>query len=231
MADRTGGDLVFAISAQLSRLGRDVSRARLRGRPQHDQSRGPGLCTTHREAAAAVSTTACGSVRIDEIYVKIRGKWRYLYRAIDKQGNPIDFLLTAKRDLDAAKRFLRKMLKDEPLLSPGKIDTDGANTFPSPIKTAVDDGLLNPNPLHYVPKHLQQVIESDYFRVKRTSPRSASVNPSTPRVEQSLDLKQCCGCGKASASPPIGPSTIRTIWSGASSDFKRLSVKMRPLTG
>lgn len=46
----------------------------------------------------------CGSVRIDETYVKIRGKWRYLYRAIDKHGNPIDFLLTAKRDLDAALR-------------------------------------------------------------------------------------------------------------------------------
>ena len=41
----------------------------------------------------------CGSVRIDETYIKVRGQWRYLYRAIDKQGNPVDFLLTAKRDL------------------------------------------------------------------------------------------------------------------------------------
>ena len=65
----------------------------------------------------------CGSVPIDETYVKIGGKWRYLYRAIDKHGNPVDVLLTAKRDLDAAKRFFRKMLKDEPLLSPGKVDT------------------------------------------------------------------------------------------------------------
>ncbi|MGO8337651.1 IS6 family transposase, partial [Rhizobium ruizarguesonis] len=77
----------------------------------------------------------CGSVRVDETYVKIRGKWRYLYRAIDKHGNPMDFLLTATRDLDAAKRFFRKMLKHEPLLSPNKIGTDGANTFPSTIKT------------------------------------------------------------------------------------------------
>ena len=84
----------------------------------------------------------CGSIRVDETYVKIRGQWRYLYRAIDKHGNPVDFLLTAKRDLDAAKRFFRKMLKDEPLLSPGKIGTDGANTFPSTIKTSVEEGLL-----------------------------------------------------------------------------------------
>ncbi|CVI54312.1 hypothetical protein AGR7A_Cc10020 [Agrobacterium deltaense NCPPB 1641] len=46
------------------------------------------------------------------------------------------------------------MLGDEPLLSPGKIGTDGANTFPSTIKTVVDDGLLHPNPVHYVTKHL-----------------------------------------------------------------------------
>ncbi|PSJ20533.1 IS6-like element ISMpo1 family transposase, partial [Halomonas sp. ND22Bw] len=41
----------------------------------------------------------CGSVRIDETYIKVRGEWRYLYRAIDKHGNPVDFLLTANRDL------------------------------------------------------------------------------------------------------------------------------------
>lgn len=125
------------------------------------------------------SRSGCGSfgarivrsVRIDETYIKIRGKWRYLYRAIDKHGNPVDFLLTAKRDLDAAKRFFRKMLKDEPLLSPNRIGTDGANTFPSTIKTSVDDGLLHPDPVHYVTKHLQQGIESDHFRVKKNMPK------------------------------------------------------------
>src|SRR3954467_246824 len=57
----------------------------------------------------------CGSVRIDEHYVRIRGQWRYLYRAIDKHGTPVDFLLSARRDLGAAKRFFRKMLEDQPL--------------------------------------------------------------------------------------------------------------------
>jgi transposase, IS6 family len=113
----------------------------------------------------------CGSVRIDETYVKIRGKWQYLYRAIDKHGNPINFLLTAKRDLDAAKRFFRKMLKDEPLFSPGKIGTDGANTFPSAIKTSVDNGLLHPDSMHYVTKHLQQGIESDPSKEKHAEGR------------------------------------------------------------
>lgn len=83
----------------------------------------------------------------------------------------MDFLLTAKRDLDAAKRFFRKMLKDEPLLSTGKIGTDGANTFPSTIKTSVEDGRLHPDPVHYVTKHLQQGVGSDHFRVKKNIPK------------------------------------------------------------
>jgi hypothetical protein len=56
----------------------------------------------------------CGSIRVDETYIKVRGQWRYLYRAIDKHGTPVDFLLTAKRDLDAAKRFFRKACVDAP---------------------------------------------------------------------------------------------------------------------
>jgi transposase-like protein len=86
-------------------------------------------------------------------YIKIRGQWRYLYRAIDKHGTPVDFLLTAKRDLDAAKRFFR-MLEDEPLLSPDRIGTDGAGPYPPAIAAARKDGLRTP--LHYVTKHLQR---------------------------------------------------------------------------
>ena len=104
----------------------------------------------------------CGSICIDETYIKIRGQWRYLYRAIDKHGMPVDFLLTAKRDLEAAKRFFRKMLKDQPLLAPDRIGTDGAGPYPPAITAARKDGLLPQDPLHYVTKHLQQGIESDH---------------------------------------------------------------------
>ena len=103
--------------------------------------------------------------------MRVRGEWRYLYRAIDKHGNPIDFLLTAKRDLEAAKRFFRKMLDDQPLLAPDRIGTDGAGTYPSAIVAAESDGLLPRTPTHYVTKHLQQGIESDHFRVKKNMPR------------------------------------------------------------
>src|SRR3954454_9754228 len=92
----------------------------------------------------------CGSVRIDETYVRIRGQWRYLYRAIDKHGAPVDFLLTATRDLAAAKRFFRMMLKDEPLLAPDRMGTDGACPYSPAIAAARKQGFPPNNPLHYV---------------------------------------------------------------------------------
>ncbi|GHO55342.1 hypothetical protein KSB_38170 [Ktedonobacter robiniae] len=48
------------------------------------------------------------SWRVDEAYVKIKGAWMYLYRAVDTRGNTLEFLLSATRDAQAAKRFLRK---------------------------------------------------------------------------------------------------------------------------
>ena len=84
----------------------------------------------------------CGSIRIDETYIKVRGEWRYLYRAVDKHGNPVDFLLTTHRDLDAAKRFFRKMLSAEPLFAPDRVGTDGAGTYPPAIAESRKEGLL-----------------------------------------------------------------------------------------
>jgi len=113
----------------------------------------------------------CGSIRAGETYVKVRGGWRYLYRAIGKHGVPVDFLLTAKRDPGAAKRFFRKALKDQPLLAPGKIGTDGASVYPKAIEEGVKDGLTPSAVQHRVSKHLQQGIESDHFHVKKNMPK------------------------------------------------------------
>ena len=121
--------------------------------------------------AAPVPQASCGSIRVDETYVRIRGEWRYLYRAIDKHGGAVDFLLTATRDLEAAKRFFRKMLKDGPLLSPDRIGTDGAGTYPGAIAAARKEGRLARDPVHHVTKHLQQGIESDHLRLKKNMPR------------------------------------------------------------
>jgi IS6 family transposase len=164
----------------------------------------------------------CGSVRIDETYIKIRGQWRYLYRAIDKHGTPVDFLLTAKRDLEAAKRFFRKALQEEPLLSPDRIGTDGAGPYPPAITAARKDGLLPHDPVHYVSKHLQQGIESDHFRVKRPMPRIGGFQSFHTAGAPSRASRPCCGCARASALPAPGRSASRTISLRPASDFKKL---------
>jgi putative transposase len=49
---------------------------------------------------------------MDETYIKVRGVWKYLYRAVDKEGKTVDFLLTAHRDIAAARRFFDKAMRE-----------------------------------------------------------------------------------------------------------------------
>jgi transposase-like protein len=64
------------------------------------------------------------SWRVDETYVKIKGRWTYLYRAVDKEGKTVDFLLRANRDVAAAKAFFRRAFRHQGRL-PRKITLDG----------------------------------------------------------------------------------------------------------
>jgi transposase-like protein len=63
-----------------------------------------------------------GSWRMDETYIKVRGTWVYLYRAVDKQGFTVDFYLSRKRDVEAAKQFLRKAMENQRV--PTKVTLD-----------------------------------------------------------------------------------------------------------
>jgi putative transposase len=71
-------------------------------------------------------TSSCWPCR--ETYIKIRGEDRYWYRAVDKQGNTVDFLLAAKRDRRAARRFFTRAVKNNRLPKIVNIDKSGANT-------------------------------------------------------------------------------------------------------
>jgi len=66
--------------------------------------------------------------RMDETYIKVKGEWKYLYRAVDTDGQTIDFLLTAKRDAAAALRFFRKAIRHHCEPEVVTIDKSGANT-------------------------------------------------------------------------------------------------------
>jgi len=70
---------------------------------------------------------------VDETYIEVKGKWKYLYRAIDSIGNTLEFLLTAKRDAEVAKRFFRKALKAIHTQSPRVINVDKNATYPKAI--------------------------------------------------------------------------------------------------
>jgi transposase-like protein len=167
--------------------------------------------------------THCGSIRIDETYIKIRGQRRYLYRAIDKHGTPVDFLLTTRRDLKAAKRFFRKMLKDGPLLAPDRIGTDGAGPYPPAIAAARKEGLLPQEPLHYVTKHLQQGIASDHFRVKRPMPRIGGFQSFQTARRMIRGSRPCYGCGRDSTLPAHGRCASRISCSRSVSVSRRLT--------
>ena len=103
------------------------------------------------------------SWRLDETYVKIKGKSAYLYRAVDKEGQTIDFLLTPNRDRDAAEAFLRKAIRTQGLPEKIAIDKSGANTaaithYNKTHKTAI---------VMRHSKYLNNLVEQDHRAVKR----------------------------------------------------------------
>jgi putative transposase len=100
---------------------------------------------------------------IDETYIKVKGQWRYLYRAVDKTGQTIDFLLTEERDEQAAKRFLTKAIRRHGV--PEKITIDGSAANEAAIKsynaehgTAIEIRKI---------KYLNNIVEQDHRGVKR----------------------------------------------------------------
>lgn len=73
------------------------------------------------------------SWKVDETYIQIKGEWKYLYRAVDSQGNTLDFMLSAKRDGKAAARFFRKVLRANHVTSPRVINVDKNAAYPVAI--------------------------------------------------------------------------------------------------
>ena len=103
------------------------------------------------------------SWRMDETYVRIKGKWAYLYRAVDKEGQTIDFLVTPNRDRDAAEAFLYKAIRRQGLPEKITIDKSGSNTaaikhYNKVHKTAI---VIRQS------KYLNNMVEQDHRAVKR----------------------------------------------------------------
>ena len=106
-----------------------------------------------------------GSWRMDETYIKVKGVWKYLYRAVDKEGKTVDFLLTARRDKAAALRFFEKAMKASGVPEKVTMDKSGAN------KAAIDE--INargetPVIVRQV-KYLNNIVEQDHRAIKRVT--------------------------------------------------------------
>jgi len=105
------------------------------------------------------------SWRLDETYIRVKGDWRYLYRAVDKPGQTIDFLLTEHRDQEAALRFLKKAIRRGGM--PEKITIDGSEANEAAIKRYNEEhgtAII----IRQV-KYLNNMIEQDHRGVKRVT--------------------------------------------------------------
>ncbi|HEY9847005.1 MAG TPA: IS6 family transposase [Candidatus Caenarcaniphilales bacterium] len=107
------------------------------------------------------------SWRVDEVYVKVKGQGRWLYRAIDKQGDTLDFLLTAKRDATAAKRFFRKTLDARNSTTPRVVNADKHAAYPPAVAALQEDKMLPPSTELRQNKYLNNVIEQDHRFLQR----------------------------------------------------------------
>jgi transposase-like protein len=106
------------------------------------------------------------SWRVDETYVKVRGVWHYLYRAVDRSGRTVDFGLSTRRDVAAAKAFFRKAIKRQQR-PPQTITLDGYAASHRAVRELKADGSLPAETKLRSTKYLNNLIEQDHRSVKQ----------------------------------------------------------------
>src|SRR6201997_1144162 len=106
------------------------------------------------------------SWRVDETYIRVKGKWVYLYRAVDSSGATIEFILSAERDAAAAERFLAKALGGENHPAPKVINTDEHAGYTPAIVQLKAKVALEEHCRHRPVQYLNNVLEQDHRAIK-----------------------------------------------------------------
>jgi IS6 family transposase len=107
------------------------------------------------------------SFRVDETYIKVGKSCKYLYRAVDKEGQTIEFMLSARRDVSAAKRFFKKMMRAEHRRLPFSISVDKNAAYPEAFSTSQVERIVPPDCKLRRVKYLNNVIEQDHRFIKK----------------------------------------------------------------
>ena len=105
------------------------------------------------------------SWRVDETYIKVRGQWVYLYRAVDNEGRSVDFLLSKRRDVAAAQRFFSRAARQHG--SPRVITLDGYAASHRAVTKLKEIGTLAHRVRIRSSKYLNNVVEQDHRRIKQ----------------------------------------------------------------
>src|ERR1041384_3023023 len=107
------------------------------------------------------------SYRLDETYVKVGTEWKYLYRAVDSSGDTIEFMLSARRDVPAAKRFFKKLMRADHRRLPFSISVDKNAAYPEAFTTSQAEKVLPHDCKLRRAKYLNNEIEQDHRFIKK----------------------------------------------------------------
>ena len=146
-----------------------------------------------RKLAVGTSWRMALGQPLDETYISVKGQWKYLYRAVDKTGRTVDFLLTAKRDRKAASRFLREAIDQCSVPQKITIDKSGADTaaikdYNTENETDIELRVAGLGPQA---KYLNNLLEQDHRAIKRQTRPMKDSHRSGPQPLPLPALNSC----------------------------------------
>src|SRR5215469_5825705 len=156
-----------AVFAELPRSERDDGRARTCSGPRHHLALVQHYAPLLNQRLRPELRRPTASWRVDETYIKVAGTWTYLYRAVDSAGDTIDFMLSPKRDLTAARLFLRLALTGTGGIRPRVINVDGHPAYARAIAELKHSGDLSRRCRCRPSPYLNNVIEQDHRFIKK----------------------------------------------------------------